>query len=174
MKKIIISMVVIIFSLFVFAEEAPVFKGESSFWIASMKFTGSFKEMAAKMRIFLDEYFKQGLESPAPIVGIFHNVPRIIKDEKDLMWELGVPVEKGTKVKPPLKTHNVKFPETLAYVHVGPYEKLDEVHKELLSQADKKGYNISSPIIHRFLEYPPKVTNSSEFKTEILIPIRKK
>ena len=173
MKKTLFVFVLIAIHLFAFAgEKAPIkMKGESTYWFVSMKFKGSLEQIGPNMKIFMDEFFKQGLIPIGPPVSILHNIPRFVKDEKELSWELGFMVKKGTKAKRPLRAHTIKFPKTAKILHVGPYEQLGETYAKAMKMLNEKGHNTRPPIINRYLDNPNNVEDKSQLRTEILIPI---
>jgi effector-binding domain-containing protein len=173
MKKISFVFILIAIHLVVFAGEKATIKGESSFWFVSMKFKGSYGQIGEKMKVFIDEFFKQGLTPQGPPVSIFHNIPRLVKSEKELMWDLGFIVKKGTKAKRPLRAHTIKFPKTAKCLHVGPYEKLGETYKRMVEFLEKEGYKTKPPVINRYIDNPDKVKDKSKLKTEMLVGITK-
>lgn len=173
MKKVIPAILVIAMCALMFGGgKEPAINGSASFWFASMKFKGSFDQIGEKMNLFLDEFAKQGLKAEGPPVSIVHSCPRKV-EEKDLVWELGYPVKKGTKAKRPLTVHNVRIPQMATYLHVGPYEKLKETHEEIWESLQKQGYGRKTPVIHRYIDNPKEV-EESKLRTEILIPVEKK
>jgi effector-binding domain-containing protein len=158
--------------VFAFGGEKPAVKGESKFWIVSMKFKGSLDQIGPNMKVFIDEFFKQGFTPKGPPISILHNIPGMVND-RELLWELGFIVKKGTKVKKPLSAHTIKFPETASLMHVGPYEKLDETYKQLVKFVEKKGYKTRPPVINRYIDNPEKVKDASIRRTEVMVAVIK-
>lgn len=173
MKKTIFVFVLIAFYLLSFAgERTPIkMKGESKFWFVSMKFKGSLNQIGPNMKVFMDEFFKQDLTPLGPPVSIMHNIPRLVKNEKELLWELGFIVKEGTRARKPLRAHTIKFPKTAKILHVGPYEKLGETYGKAVKLLKEKGHKTRPPIIHRYIDNPEQVKDRSKLRTEILIPI---
>lgn len=171
MKKVFFVFALIAIHLFVFAGEKAAIKGTSNFMIVSMKFKGSYDQIQSNMQDFIKEFFNQGLEPAGPPVGIFHNIPGLVK-KSELKWEVGFPVKEDVKVRPPLKFHKLKFRKMISYKHIGPYKTVDESHEYLQKYMKGRGFKAkkNSPIIYRFLNNPPQV-DINKLKTEILIPL---
>jgi len=172
MKKTLFVIALIAMYVFAFAGEKPAIKGESTFWIVSMKFKGNLEQIGPNMKVFIDEFFKQGLTPQGPPIGIFHNIPGMV-NERELVWDLGFIVEKGTKVKNPLIAHTINFPETITCMHVGPYEAMGETYKQLEKFAEENGYKTRPPVINRYIDNPDKVKDAAIRKTEMLVAVTK-
>ena len=172
MKKLIVS-VLFLSSFFMFGQEQKVeVKEIPEFWFAAMEFSGSYQKMPENIGMFMQEFMKQGLGMPGPVLGIYYNSPQDVA-EADLKWAVGMQVGKDADVKAPLKKQRFKKQKVVRYLHIGPYEKMTQSYQKVMSFIEKNGYLMHPPTFDRYLNNPQMVP-SEQLRTEIWVLIEEK
>lgn len=171
MKKIIILLFIIIFAFFmVNAQQDVVIKDAQTFCYVSMDFQGSFKLFSQKTSIFMKEFFKQDLTPSGPLLGVYYNSPKEVKEE-ELKWGIGLPVLNDLKVQEPLKIGDFKYKKIAEYLYIGPYEKSEGAYNKIFKYIKDKGYKIVGPFFESYLNNPSQV-KPEELKTNIFVPVK--
>jgi DNA-binding transcriptional MerR regulator len=112
--------------------------------------------------IYQDIEQKGGIVAGPPII-LYHD-EEFHPEETDI--EVAFPVEDDSIA-------NTKLPKIKAagYMHVGPYEGLEEVYQELFSWVNKQGLTSTTP--YREISHnDPTTTPPDQLVTEVLIPIK--
>ncbi len=173
MKKVIGVTFIFILALALFSAEQPMeIKDIQPFWYACMEFGGSFQQMEQCITTFIGEFFKQGLIPVGPVVGLYHNDPRLTKEE-DLKWDIGFPIAEEANVQAPLKKVQFNFTKAAVYLYTGPYEQMDKLYEQMIKFIDENGYKMVWPSCEKYLNNPSEV-KPEELKTEVIIPVEKK
>ncbi|MFC2156064.1 GyrI-like domain-containing protein [Acidobacteriota bacterium] len=174
MKKTFFVLLLIVFLSFALSagEEGVVIKDMEPFSYAVMEFTGSFEKMEQNIGLFMQEFFKQGLQPGGPLLGIYYNNPTQVKEE-ELKWAVGFSVPKDAKVEAPLKKVETTFKKAAVYLYTGPYEKMDKAYETVFKHIEEKGCKIAWPCYDKYLNNPQTV-KPEELKTEIIVPVEKK
>ena len=174
MKKtfLVFTLVLIMGSGLLAGEQKVVIKDVEPLWYAAMGFKGSFNRMEKNIGVFMQEFFKQGLTSGGPVLGIYYNDPAKDKEE-DLKWAVGFPVAGDAKVQAPLKKVQTKFKKAAVYLHIGPYEEFEQVYAKIFKYISDNGYKVVWPVYDKYFNNPKEV-KPEELKTEIIIPVEKK
>lgn len=92
---------------------------------------------------------------------------------EDATWELWAPVAETAPRDASDEGIGIKRvePATVASVmHVGSYEGLSEVYRELFEWVAANGYVVAGPPRERY--YSPPDVPPEEYRTEVLIPVR--
>jgi AraC family transcriptional regulator len=153
-------------------EQKVVIKEGESFWYAFMEFGGPYDKMEKSVQTFMAEFFKQGLAPAGPFIGVYFNDPRQVKPE-ELKWNIGFQVSKDANIQPPLKKAEFKHKTIAVYLHIGPYEKMNQAYEKVFKYAEDKGYKTLWPTYDKFLNNPMQV-KPEELKTEVIVPLEKK
>lgn len=76
-------------------------------------------------------------------------------------------------LRPIAKEHRVKYPSSmyLSTYHVGPFEKLGESHRRLISYAEDNGYTTNGDVFERYVVDYWTTYNQDQFVVEILMPV---
>jgi AraC family transcriptional regulator len=174
MKKTFFAFLLIVFLSFaLFAgEEEVVIKDMESFSYAAMEFTGSFEKMEQSIGLFMQEFFKQGLQPAGTLLGVYYNDPAQVKEE-ELKWAVGFPVAKESNVLAPLKKVETTFKKAAVYLYTGPYEKMDKAYEKIFKHIEDKGCKVAWPCYDKYLN-DPRTVKPEELKTEIIVPVEKK
>jgi len=145
------------------------------------EFTGSFTDVAAHFNSFNMEFGAQGLDeglnTPPISVLVLYEDPT---DKAAFRMAVGleVPADVSVKAKPPLKAERFVHERSARYTHMGSYDRLKDVHDELIKVATtkkvataRKGIAQKSrwPVILR-LHDDPKKTPADRLVTQMIVP----
>jgi len=84
-----------------------------------------------------------------------------------LVLEVGWPVPAGTAAVAPIEIRRLPAAVALVHVHVGPYDELPGLYRELITQAHDAGYTPVSTPRERYLTTP----DDGPHVTEIVWPL---
>ena len=84
-----------------------------------------------------------------------------------VVLEVGWPVPVGTAPEPPVEVRTLPATDAIVHLHVGPYDDLPELYRELYAQAHEHGLTPAGAPRERYLTAPGDGTP----KTEIVWPI---
>lgn len=172
MKRTTILIVLVLLTVLgAYAQEMKV-QEQPAFTYAYLEGRGSYNQIPEVIRAFFDSFFKQGLTPRGPLVGVYLNDPRRVK-EGELVWRMGVPVAPGTKVSAPLQVTESRAGAALFLLRKGPYETVEATYQEMFRYIDANGYRLVFPIVERYLN-DPKTVKPEELLTEIIMPVEKK
>jgi len=169
MRKTAVFFIVMACVMLTMAEQKVVIKDGTPFWYAKMDFQGSFKNMGKNIGSFMTEFFKQGLQPGGVLMGVYFNNPGEVKEE-ELKWAIAFPVAKDANVKESLKKVEFNRKKVAVYLHIGPYDKLNQAYDKVFKYAKAKGYEIKWPTYDRYLNNPMQV-KPEELKTELIVPL---
>jgi effector-binding domain-containing protein len=88
-------------------------------------------------------------------------IPSAPDEDGALALEVGWPVAAGTAAEPPVEVRRLAPTVALVHLHVGPYEELPALYRELSEQAHDRGFTLAAPPRERYLTAPgdgPPVT----------------
>jgi len=139
--------------------------------VVYQEFRGPVSQIDKNMKIFMDEFFKQGLvptNRTSPPMGIFHETPKSADDP--IRYDVGFTIQAKKRVRPPLKIRAITLDRAARYTHTGRYETLFDVHKNLDRSIAKAKLKASHPVIHLYLDNPDKV-GVEKRRTEVLVPV---
>jgi len=149
--------------------------GRTALWtsqhVVYQEFRGPVSEIEKNMRVFMGEFFKQGLlptKRTSPVISIFPQPPKSADDP--IAYELGFAVPSEASVQPPLKTRSLSIKSAARYTHAGNYDRLFEVHRMFDNALKKAKKTSAGPVIHLYHVYdaPAGVAKRT---TEVLIPV---
>ncbi len=161
-----------LFALGMEEKNEPVIKEFDGFIYCCMEFTGPYSNMEKEIKVFMEEFFKQGMMPMDSAMSAYFNSPEMVKEE-DLKWAFGFLVPEGTKVKEPLKIIEVEKQTACVYLHNGPYKNLPKSYDLIFKFIEKQGYKTVYPVYDKYLNNPMQV-KPEELKTEVIVPVAKK
>lgn len=137
------------------------------------EFSGSFNDVASHFEAFRKEFESQGLAAkdlataPTGILVLYEDPT----GKASFRMAVGVQVPARVEVKAPLKTDTFRVNAAARYKHVGPYERLKNVHDALSKQAKGVGKAAPSwPVVLRLLSDPRSVP-AARLATEMVVPL---
>jgi effector-binding domain-containing protein len=138
--------------------------------IASIRDRRTRDELPAFLQAAIPELFgglsRLGIIPSGPPFVIYHDF-----STEGIDAEAAVPI--GEQMIPSGKIESRVLPAmTVARtIHVGPYEKLGDAYAVLRTWVSAHGYEVAGPFQERYLNGPGDVTSTSEYRTEIEMPI---
>lgn len=84
-----------------------------------------------------------------------------------VVLEVGWPVRADTAPEPPVEVRTLPATDALVHLHVGSYDELPGLYRELYAQAHERGYTPVGSPLERYLTAP----GDGLPKTEIVWPI---
>lgn len=142
--------------------------------LVSQKFEGSPEQIGKFLEEFMNHFSEQGLgdhlssRDVAPLA-ILHANP---ESQRTIPIEIGLPVEKGAKVKEPLMMSSYRAEKAASYLHRGPYEGLASDYYAIDESArEKMSASASFPVALRLLSDPRKVS-ADDIKTVLIVPLK--
>jgi AraC family transcriptional regulator len=173
MKKTIFTFVFITFMAALVCGQEVVIQDTTPFTYSYLECSGSYKQIADKINLFMQEFFKQNLMPAGNFFGMYLNSPGQVKEE-ELQWRLGFPVAADSVVAAPLLKGECKATQMAVYLYVGPYEKVGDAYGKIFEFVEKDGYKAAGPTIEKYLDMNPDAVKPEERKTEINVPVEKK
>ena len=108
-----------------------------------------------------------------PMVGVYYNFPGAVKPE-ELSWEVGFVITAQATPQQPLVKKNWEHRTVAVALHVGPYDKGGATIEKIMFWLAARGYEISGPVLERYLDMNPAAVKPEELRTEIWVPCAKK
>lgn len=139
-------------------------------------YTSTVAEIQSNMYDFMGIYFgpsapAHGLEPAGPPVAYFESPPAT--SSSSVSYEIGFPLYSAPTQTLPADLHLklVDFAKAARVVHSGIYENIFSSHAALASAASSQGYNLSGPTVLAYQTDPSKITDTTQWRTEIIAPI---
>jgi len=142
------------------------------------EFTGSFNDVDAHLASFNKEFLAQGLNkglkgNPTSILIIYEDPT----GKGSFRMAIGLEVAGNVAAKAPLKVEQLNEAQAIRYTHVGPYERLQNVHEGIVEhiRANKmlaaRSANANWPeVLHLLTD--PKKTPAAQLRTELIVPVK--
>jgi effector-binding domain-containing protein len=142
-------------------------------FVVYQEFRGPVSQIDKNMRVFMDEFFKQGLTPSggqnAPPMGIFPTSPT--SASQSIPYQVGFAVTSKVDVKPPLRIRALVLSTATQYTHSGRFDRLFDVHSKLnKSIKNAKMKRATGPVVQLYLDNPEKV-GADKARTEIVVPV---
>ncbi len=148
------------------AEKVPEVevKDFGGFWYAYMNFHGPYSLLREKKEVFEEEFDKQGLKPSGPLFITFYNPPSVYKGY-ELRWAVCFKIDKGTKVKAPIKKRKAKKVKSVILMHTGPRKEIVHSFDRVQNYIKDNKYTKIWPAYELYHENPQGV--------EIVHPVKK-
>ncbi|MCK4835719.1 MAG: GyrI-like domain-containing protein [Candidatus Aminicenantes bacterium] len=173
MKKIVFFLILILLVFMVQGEEKVEIKEGEPFWYMYMEFQGSSSQTPEKIRLFFQEVGKQKLQPQfrGHLFGLYYQ-GRSQGEEPRL--DIGIKISRDTSVKLPLKKVEYNYKKIAVYIHIGPYELVGNAFNVIFPALEEKGFAVNGPIMNRWLDDDPDQVKPENYRTEIIIPVKKR
>jgi AraC family transcriptional regulator len=173
MKKILFFILPpIVLSALISAQEIQI-KQIAPFSYAYLECSGTYRQIPAKIGMFMQEFFKQKLQPTGEFFGLYLNSPQQVKEE-ELKWQVGFPVAREAPVSSPLEKGGFTHTQVAACLYIGPYETVGSAYGRIFEFIENNGYETAGPIMEKYLDQNPQAVKPSDLKTEINVPVQKK
>jgi effector-binding domain-containing protein len=173
MKKTIFAFVFMTFMAALVCAQEVVIQDTTPFTYAYLECSGSYAQIPAKIGVFMQSFFQQGLAPLGNFFGMYLNSPAQVKEE-ELQWRLGFPVGADAAVAAPLLKGECTATKIAVCLYVGPYEKVADAYGKMFAFIDQNGYKVAGPCIEKYLDMNPMAVKPEELRTEINWPVEKK
>jgi len=173
MKKTLLALIVISAVAVLLQGQEVVIRDNAPFTYACLECKGSYAQIPGKVGEYMGIFFKQGLMPVGNFFGMYLNSPGEVKEE-ELLWRLGFPIAAGSVVAAPLQKGEVPAARFAVYLHVGPYEKVNEAYGKVFAFIEAQGYKPAGPIMEQYLDQNPAAVKPEDLRTEIHVPVEKK
>ena len=136
---------------------------------------GPYTDMTAVIGELVGAMQTQGLfpQVRGPMVGVYYNWPGDTKPE-DLSWEAGFAIAAQATPELPLVKKIWEHKTVAVALHVGPYDKGGTTVDKIMAWIAAHGYEVSGPILERYLDMNPMAVKPEDLRTEIWVPCKKK
>lgn len=148
---------------------------EFSLTLTYQSFKGSPSELGSFLRQFMAEFLAQDLgrhltdeKDPKPWA-ILHSDPA---KEKSITIDVGYGVKAEPKLKAPLAVRRVSMTKAIRYTYSGDPTGLTQVYAHMVSSSQGGKPKPDFPVALHMLTNPSRVTDASEIKTEIVVPVK--
>lgn len=119
----------------------------------------SFDQLYSQLRLL-------GVRPAGPPMAIYHEFgPRAIDAE------VCVPTVETIKASGRIQSRVLPAMTVASTLHVGRYEDLESAYGALMNWVQRSGFEPDGPITEHYLNGPADVTDPSEYRTEVQIPI---
>jgi len=173
MKKTLFLMVTLSLMTTLLPAQEVVIQDTTPFTYAYLECSGSYAQIPAKIGVFMQSFFQQGLAPIGNFFGMYLNSPAQVKEE-ELQWRLGFPVAADAAVAAPLLKGECQATQIAVYLYVGPYDKVSDAYVKIFTFIDQNGYKAAGPCIEKYLDMNPMAVKPEELRTEINWPVEKK
>lgn len=143
MKKIIILVLGLSLAISLFPQDPVKIKENISFWYVYMEMTEPRIETPEKIRIFLQEIRKQGLESKisGSLFCILFDSPLQVEGVRDF-WGLAFNISEDTAAQLPLKKAKYCYGRVATTIHKGFYEVAGQAYNIILPFIEGKNLEV--------------------------------
>jgi effector-binding domain-containing protein len=178
MKKLLLSLG-LVFGLLATgfaADPAPVFKAEireqATFSYVCLEGKGPYSGIPALEREFLTALQASGIKPAGNEICLYLNSPFYVKPA-DLRWEIGYPIDNGTKATGKLKIKKFDYKKLAVAVHIGSYATTYQTINALYDWIFKNGHKTAGgPCVESYYDSPDSTVPDTQKKTEIWIPLK--
>jgi DNA gyrase inhibitor GyrI len=117
--------------------------------VAFTAHTGSFEKIGEAIPALLRGLGEQRIVPSGPVMGIFHNDPKSVPEEK-LRWEVAIEVPEAAVPNKPLKARVIPKCTVARAEYKGPAQEIGAVYQALVREALTRGYVPAGPAIELF------------------------
>ncbi len=141
------------------------------FEYCALEMTGSYDQHEKAIATLYEEATKQGLGNEKMPFGVYMNDPENTP-EKDLSWEVGLPIKEGAEVKDPLVKKKWEYPLVAAMEYNGVFggETLGAEYFKMFKWIAMNNYTPAGPIVEKYIGMPAK-NEAGELAGHIVIMI---
>lgn len=180
MKKLVCFILIFAFlsGLGLYAEQTKTEKQEETktaktaclkviggYWYAYMDFNGPYPLINEKVKVFREEFKKQGLKKTGSIFITFYNSPKKYKGD-ELNWAISIPVDKDADVKEPMKKKYLEPVESAYIEHKDDPKKIWDSFHKVEGFMEENNYDTLWPAY--------EVYNKNPATIEVIHPVIKK
>ena len=122
--------------------------------VAFTEHTGSFEKIGKAISSFFRELGEQGIKPAGPVMGIYHDDPKSVPEEK-LRWEVAIEVPEAAVPNEPLKVKTIAKCTVARAEYKGPVEGIGKIYELLVREAFRRDYIPVGPAVELFTG-PPK------------------
>ena len=138
-----------------------------------IEYKGPYSQIQEAIAKMSEEARRQNAAPSGPLMAIYYNSPEQV-DAQNLQWEVGFPVTPQSLIQPPLVKKEWNFTQVAVCLHKGAYEDTPDTIFMMFDWLENNGYEVSGPIMERYLDMNPAELRPDQRRTEVWIPCRKK